>query len=253
MVRLPVWSRRSRWVAGWIGEGGLGCSRRPGASRRAGPGRRVRPTGRILPGRSNTALNAAPAWGVPLACRFQNPSESVPPAQPTALVQPPVGGFRVRFGRGADSGAFLPQFRQRHPLRQVGQPLGLTGIGRGGGGDRRRLRRGQLPAAHRLLHRRLLGQPRRGVQRLLRRPAELPDRRPTPPPPTVTRHCADASPRPDGPTTSFRPRTTARPGQSRPAGRGRPTRTPHPGPGCRPHRRSSRRPAPPCPGTCVRA
>jgi hypothetical protein len=33
-------------------------------------------------------------------------------AQPAALVQPPVGGRRVRVGPGGDSGAFLAQLRE---------------------------------------------------------------------------------------------------------------------------------------------
>jgi hypothetical protein len=88
-------------------------------------------------------------------------------ADSALLVQPPVGGRRIRVGGRAHPGAFVAQFRQRHPAGGVNQPAGLAGVGGGRAADQRRLRRGQLAAAQRGLHRWLRGQPLRGVDAVL--------------------------------------------------------------------------------------
>jgi hypothetical protein len=68
---------------------------------------------------------------------------------------------------GADPGAFVAELGQRHPAGGFDQPVGLAGVGGGRAAHQRRLRRGQLAAAQRGLHRWLLGQPLRGVDAVL--------------------------------------------------------------------------------------
>jgi hypothetical protein len=82
-------------------------------------------------------------------------------------MQPAVGGRRVWVGGGPDSGTLFAQFGQRHSLRGIDQPVGLGRVGGGRATDQRRLRRGQLAAAQRLLHPALVGEPLRGAQRVL--------------------------------------------------------------------------------------